>query len=211
MKKIIALLLALMLLCSATALAAGSKNATNTTTVTTAPVVIETVEEESELEIELTENAAEAELTAADIEITVVTNSDEQNAVLKEIVEVVEAGKPVVTYFPAAVQAKIAEVVAAANVKAEELELTEFIAVDVKAAIAAIEKTSKVTLACATKYTAATKVVVLVGVYNEKGEIEWKVVDGVVNADGDVEIELENADLVAMANAEDATFAILAK
>ena len=151
-----------------------------------------------------------AEEVAAEKLTVVVGETEEVAEALAAIEKVVEAGAPVITYFPDDTQAKVKDALPEA-VEAGDLELNEFVALTVENAEQAAAELDEVRLVIAftTKYDPAQKVFPLIGLVDANGNVNWILVEGEVQADGSVMLIIPADVLEKMGNAASVQVAVL--
>lgn len=190
MKKMaFALAVALMTLAMSTAFAATPSK--TTTDVTQVKEVV-TVNEDG------TTTAAEG------WNLAVAEDSDEvTNEIANIYAHVVTAGNSAVSYFPAATQEALAEVVGE-DVDLKTLTMNEFVTLELTG-YENITDDAKVTFTFTTKYEAGKKVPVVVGLYNGQRDangqyiVEWVVLDAEALENGDLSVVFP-ADVLAQIN-----------
>lgn len=150
------------------------------------------------------EEVAAEELTVAVVE------SEEVNKAVEAVEELVKAGTPVVEYFPAETQEEVKAALPEA-VKAEELELNEFVGLTVEGFEKAAEEADEVRLVIAftTKYDPEQKVFPLIGLVDANGNVTWVLVEAEVQADGSVMLIIPADVLEQMGNAASVQVAVL--
>lgn len=190
MKKAIAILLVLMMLC-ASALAMNSKTSTDIAEV------IEVVDENNN-PVDVTVEIVESE-----------TVNEEISKIIDHVNNPADP-KPAVTYFPEEVQNRIKEGLPE-GANADDLDLDEVVALDLSAGNIQIEGIDRVsvTFKLDTKYTYPQKIFPVLGIYDENKNVAWENVTGEVLENGDVKVYFTAEQLNKMLHAPDVAIAFL--
>ena len=203
MKKTIALLLvAVMALSLTSAFASSPKNYEEPVTVVTptpaAPAAPAAPAEEVEEEVE------------AENLVVAVVESEAVDEAVEEIKKMVAEEKPVIEYFPEETQEEV-KAVLPETVKAEDLELNEFVGMAVDNFEQVVEEADevRVIIAFTTKYDPEQEVFPLIGLVDEAGNVTWVLIEAEVQEDGSLMLIIPTDVLEKMGNAASVQVAIL--
>lgn len=205
MKKTIALLLvAVMALSLTSAFASSPKNYEEPVTVVTptpapaAPAASAAPAEEVEEEVE------------AENLVVAVVESEAVDEAVEEIKKMVAEEKPVIEYFPEETQEEV-KAALPETVKAEDLELNEFVGMAVDNFEQVVEEADevRVIIAFTTKYDPEQEVFPLIGLVDEAGNVTWVLIEAEVQEDGSLMLIIPTDVLEKMGNAASVQVAIL--